>query len=270
MSCLNFLSSSMLVFQLAHLAVHLDAREAVRAQLREELAVLALAAAHDGRDHAEARALLQLGHLVHDLLDALPGDGPAAVGAVRVAHARVEQAQVVVDLGDRAHRGARVARGGLLVDGDGRREALDGVHVRLVHLPQELARVGRQRLHVAALPLGVDGVKGQRRLARAGEAGDDDEAVPRQAQGDVLEVVLAGAGDDEIVGHVLSVTDVATAGRRAAGDGRSIDEEQAGPARVVFGGQLDVQARGLGRGDHVDAHRLHGRPRRERVAAGLA
>ena len=63
---------------------------------------------------------LELEHLVDDLLQGLALDRLAAVGAVRMADARVKQAQVVVDLGDRADRGARVARGGLLVDGDGR------------------------------------------------------------------------------------------------------------------------------------------------------
>ena len=201
------------LLELAHVAVDLDAREAVGAQLLEQLAVLALAAAHDRREHAEAGARLELADLVDDLLHALPGDGPPAVGAVRVADARVEQAQVVVDLGDGADRGARVARGGLLVDGDGRRETLDAVHVGLVHLAEELARVGREALDVAALALGVDGVEGERRLARAGEAGDDDEAVARQPQADVLEVVLARAGDDEVAGHTLSLADVA---RRAS------------------------------------------------------
>ena len=197
MSCLILLVEHDLVVEVAHLAVDLDPREAVVAQLAEELAVLALAAAHDRRDHAEPRAGLELEHLVDDLLERLPLDGPAAVGAVRVADARVEQAQVVVDLGDGAHRGARVARRRLLVDRDGRREALDAVDVGLVHLPQELAGVGRQRLDVAPLPLGVDRVEGERRLARARQAGDHDEAVARQRQRDVLQVVLAGAGDDD-------------------------------------------------------------------------
>src|SRR5665254_9133 len=44
--------------------------------------------------------------------------------------------------------------------------------------------------------LGVDGVEGERGFAGPGQAGDDDEAVARQPQGDVLEVVLASAGDD--------------------------------------------------------------------------
>src|SRR5665254_8862 len=61
---------------------------------------------------------------------------------------------------------------------------------------EELARVGGQGLDVAALALGVDGVEGERGFAGPGQAGDGDEAVARQPQGDVLEVVLASAGDD--------------------------------------------------------------------------
>ena len=127
-----------------------------------------------------------------------PLDRLAAVVAVRLADPRPEQAQVVVDLGDGADRRARVARGGLLVDRDRRREPLDGVDVGLLHLAEELPRVGRERLDVAALPLGVDRVEGEARLARAGEPGDDDQRVAGQLEVDALEVVLAGAGDDDL------------------------------------------------------------------------
>ena len=72
------------------------------------------------------------------------------------------------------------------------RQPLDEVHVRLVHLAQELPGVAGERLHVAALSLGVDGVEGQRALPRAGQPGEDDEPVSRQVQRDVAKVVLAG------------------------------------------------------------------------------
>ena len=94
----------------------------------------------------------------------------AAVAADRAADARVEQPQVVVDLGGRADRRPRVADAVLLPDGDRRADALDRVDVRLLHPLEELPRVGRQRLDVAALPLGVDGVEGERRLARPADA----------------------------------------------------------------------------------------------------
>src|SRR3712207_7006630 len=47
--------------------------------------------------------------------------------------------------------------------------------VGLVHLAEELACVGRQRLDVAPLALGEDGVEGQARLARPGQPGEDDQ-----------------------------------------------------------------------------------------------
>ena len=113
----------------------------------------------------------------------------------------VEQPEVVVDLGDRADGRPRVARGGLLVDRDRRRQPLDEVDVGLVHLPEELACVGRQRLDVAALALGVDRVERQRGLAGARQPGEDDQPVARQLDRDVLQVVLTGAPHDERVGH---------------------------------------------------------------------
>jgi hypothetical protein len=57
------------------------------------------------------------------------------------------------------------------------RQALDEVDVRLVHLPEELPGVRRQRLDVAALALGEDRVEGQARLAGAGQPGEDDQGV---------------------------------------------------------------------------------------------
>ena len=186
-----------LLLEPAQLAVDLHAREALLAQLLEELAVLALAAAHDRRQHHELGALRKRHHLVDDLLRRLRLDRAAAVVAVRMADAGPEQAQVVVDLGDRADRRTRVAAGRLLVDRDGRRQALDRVDVGLVHLAEELARVGRERLDVAALALRVDGVEGEARLARAGQPGYDNQGVAGQPQVQVLEVVLPGPRDDD-------------------------------------------------------------------------
>ena len=198
--CLNFLSSDDLLLEQPLLAVDLHAREAVAAQLLEDVLELALAVAHDRRVDGELRPLVEPQHLLDDLVERLPGDRAPADRAVRPADARVEQAQVVVDLGDRADRRARVARGRLLVDRDRRREPVDRVDVGLLHHLQELPRVRGERLDVAALPLRVDRVERERRLPRAGEPGHAHERVPRDADGDVLQVVLAGAVDDELFG----------------------------------------------------------------------
>src|SRR5205823_14405410 len=76
----------------------------------------------------------------------------------------------------------------------------DRVDVRLLHHLQELARVRGERLDVPALSLGIDRVEGEARLAGARKPGDADEGIPREPDRDVLQVVLPGAVDDQLVG----------------------------------------------------------------------
>ena len=199
---------------LVELAVDLDALVALLEVLGELLAVLALAAAHHRRQQVAARALGQRQHLVDHLRDGLALDRQAGGGRVGHADARPQQPHVVVDLGDGADRGARVARGGLLLDRDGGRQAVDLVDVRLLHHLQELPGVGRERLDVAALALGVDGVERQRGLARAGQAGEHHQLVARDLDVDALEVVLAGAADRDDAA-VLGAAGVGYAGAGA-------------------------------------------------------
>ena len=75
------------------------------------------------------------------------------------------------------------------------RQAGDGLHVRLLHLVQELAGVGGEALDVAPLALGVEGVEGQAALAGAGGPGDHDQAVAGQVAVHPLQVVDPGAPD---------------------------------------------------------------------------
>ena len=188
-----------LVAQVDDRAVDARADEALAAQALELELELALAGAGDGREERQPRALGQREDAVDDLLDRLRLDALAAARAVRDADARVEQAQVVGDLGHRADRGARRLRERPLLDGDGRAQALDALDVGLGELLEELPRVGAERLDVAALPLGVDRVEGERRLARAARPGEDDDLAARQAHADVLQVVLPRADDDETI-----------------------------------------------------------------------
>ena len=186
------------VLELHGLAVHDGARVALLAQLLEEVLELALAALDHGRQHHEAGALRQLKQLVHDLLGGLPGDGLAAHRAVGPADAGPEQAHVVVDLGDGAHRGARVAGRGLLVDRHRRGQPLDEVDVRLVHPAQEHAGVGGQGLHVAPLTLREDGVEREGGLPGSGQTREHHHGVTRNGEVHVLEVVLAGTLDHDL------------------------------------------------------------------------
>ena len=95
-----------------------------------------------GRQDQQAAAFGHVHDAVDDLRGRLLGDRLAAVGAVGLADAGVEQAQVVVDLGHGADGRARVAARPLLVDRDGRAEPFDLVDVGFLHQAQELAGVG--------------------------------------------------------------------------------------------------------------------------------
>ncbi len=189
------------------LAVDPRPREALGLQLVEEVLVLALAAADHRRQHLVPRALRQLEKSVDDLLRRLRRDPLAAHRAELRPDAREQEPQVVVDLGDRPDGRPRVPVRGLLVDRDRRGQALDEVHVRLVHLAQELAGVGGERLDVAPLPLREDRVEGQGRLPRARQTGEDDEWITGQVKVDVAQVVLAGPAHEESVTHPPMVGD---------------------------------------------------------------
>ena len=179
----------------AELAVDPRLGEAAAAQRGELFLELALAPADDRREHVDPRVLRVEHHHVGDALERLAGDLLAAVRTVRHADAREQQPQVVVDLGDRADGGARVRAGRLLFDGNRRREPVDEVDVRLLHLLEELPGVGGQRLDIPPLPFGVDGVEGERRLPRSRQPGDDDQAMPWDVDVDILEVMNARAAN---------------------------------------------------------------------------
>ncbi len=131
----------------------------------------------------------RLGRFAHHVASALAAD--------RAADAREQQAQIVVDLGRRADRRPRIADAVLLADGDGGRNALHVVDVRLLHALQELARVGRQRLDITALTFRVDRIESQRRLPRSTDARHNRQPPRRKRHVDVLQVVGAGTPDDD-------------------------------------------------------------------------
>ena len=182
-----------------HLAVDAHAHIALALQAFEDLLMLALSAAHARRDDLHPRSLRQRRDLIHDRVDRLAFDHAAAVRTVRNAAARVQKAQIVVDLRDRADRRTRVVPRALLVDRDCGRKSVDAIHVRLVHLSDEHARIRRKALDIAPLSLRVDRVKREARLAGAGNARHHHELVARDHEIDVFEVVFPCAVDAKVL-----------------------------------------------------------------------
>src|SRR5690606_33208797 len=98
---------------------------------------------------------------------------------------------------------ARAAHGVRLVDRDRGWDALDALHLWLVHAVEELARVWRESLDVATLALGIQRVEHERGLAGAGNACHDDELAERDLEVEVLQIVLARAVDGDDAGPSL-------------------------------------------------------------------
>ena len=125
--------------EVVELLVHAHAHETLARQLLEELAEFTLPPAHDGRQDHDALAIVAVA-VVAVFASAMMEATICSVVwreigrphrvAVRHADRGVEQAQVIVNFGNGAHRRARAAAGGLLFDGDGGAQAFDGVHVR--------------------------------------------------------------------------------------------------------------------------------------------
>ena len=130
--------------------------------------------------------------------DRAGGAGDNFVGALRAegfGGAGEKELQVVVDLGDRADRGAGGADGVRLLDGDGGGDAFDAVGERFVHPLEELAGVGTECLYIPPLSLGVDGVEGEAGFAAAARSRNDNELPEGKLKVEGLEVVLPGSAE---------------------------------------------------------------------------
>ena len=178
-------------------AVDPGPRETLSHEIGEQVAVLALLIAHERRKH-EHPLVGSLGDdPLHDLVARLRLEHGIALGAVGRADPRVEHAQEVMDLRHRGHGRSRVRAGRLLSDRDRGREARDAVDVGPRQLPEELPGERGEALDVAPLPLGIERVEGEARLARAAHARQAHEPTPRQGHRDVAQVVLAGTSNDD-------------------------------------------------------------------------
>jgi len=72
--------------------------------------------------------------------------------------------------------------------------------VRLLHLPEELAGVGAQRLDVPALAFRVQGIERERALPAPRHPGEHHQLLLGDVQRDALEVVLSGSLHEDGIG----------------------------------------------------------------------
>ncbi len=123
-----------------------------------------------------------------------------AVRASRLADLGEEKAQQVGNFGRRADRRTSRAHLILLFDGNGRPHIENAVDIRASDFVEKHPGIGRERLDIPPLTFGEDRVEGERRFPRPRHAGNGRHLVVGNLQRDVLEVVLPGTLDDEVVG----------------------------------------------------------------------
>ena len=171
------------------ISVHTDTHIAALSGLLENLDMLALPSADHRSQKLDLCPLRQSHDLVHHLVHILLFDLFSAFRAVGNADPRVEQTKIIVNLRDGSHGGTRVAVCGFLVDGNRRREAFNALHIRLFHLSQKLTGIGRKRLHIPALSLCIDRIKGQGRFSRTTQARQNHKLISRDIHTDLFQVV---------------------------------------------------------------------------------
>ena len=173
------------------LAVDPDPAESLAVVIGKFLAIFALATANHRGKKIEPRAVIHAKQDVDHLADGLAADGKAGGRRVGDTDSRPQKTHVVINLGDGADGGARVAGRRFLLDRNCRRQPFDQIDVGLLHHFQKLARIGRKRFDIAALALGIDRVEGKRGFAGTRQPGKDDQPVARKIYADIGKIVLA-------------------------------------------------------------------------------
>ncbi len=145
----------------------------------------------DRREDIESGAFLQRCGEIGHVADRMPFHFPSRDGRVNPADAGVEQFEILVDFGHRAHRGAGIGIEGLLLDSDSGRDAVHKIHLGFAHPAQKLAGVGAEAFHIAPLSFGIERIEYQRGFARARKPGHDHHFPGGEAYIYIFEVVDA-------------------------------------------------------------------------------
>ena len=158
---LDILIKRDLLREFVHVPINHDANISALLGLLKDLLMTAFSAPHDRCQKLNPASFGEFHDTVDHLIDSLPLDHAAAVRAVRDTDPRVKKTQVIVNLRNCSDRGPRIPVRRFLVDGNGGRKTLNTLHIRLLHLTEELAGIRRQRLHIASLSFCINRIKCQ-------------------------------------------------------------------------------------------------------------
>ena len=117
---------------------------------------------------------------------------------IKLADARIQQANKIIHLRHAANGGTRVAGRNALLDCNSRTNTSNIIYIGLFHTPQKLPGIAGKAFNIAALPLRVKRIHRNTGLAGAGNACYNHEFIFRDAQVDIAQIIRAGAFDTDM------------------------------------------------------------------------
>ncbi len=132
------------LLQISKGPIDFDPNKAFPPKLLQFFPVLTFLAPNDRREEADPRSFRESHQMVDDLLYRLGRYLFSTLGAIWLSDPGKEQTKVVVDLGNRTHRGPRISANSPLLYRYGGRKSFDGFDIRLLHLLQKLPGICRQ------------------------------------------------------------------------------------------------------------------------------
>ena len=175
-----------LLRQLVHVPIHAHTHVSALLGPVEYLDMFPFPAAHYRGKKLYPGSLRKCKNLIHDLVYCLPLNLPAAIRTMRNTDPCIQQPEVIINLCHCPHRGTWIPVRGFLVNRNSRRQSLNPLYIRLLHLSQELPCIRRQRLHVSSLAFRIDRIKREGGLTRTGQSCEYHEFVSRNIYIDCL------------------------------------------------------------------------------------
>ena len=189
----------LLLREIILISIHTNAHIARSSCPLQSLLMASLLPPHHRGEHQNLRSLRKKPNTIHHLIYCLLLNHPAALRAMGNSDSRIQEAEIIIDLRHRSHSRSRISIRRFLVDGNRRRKSFDLIHIRLLHLSEELSCIRRQRLHISSLSLGINGIKGKTGLSGSGKSGQNHQLVSRNGDIDVLQIMLPGPRNPDTV-----------------------------------------------------------------------
>ena len=175
-----------LVVQIEGFAIHANADKPLTLEFLKERTNIAVCLLDHGREHNDSRIFRQRQKLLRNLWRRHFFQRLAGRRIMRLSCCGIKHAEIIINLRHRGNGGTRIGRSGSLLNGHGRRKAVNEIHLRFVQPVEELTGIGGKALHIAPLPFCIKSIKCQRRLARSADAREHNQFPARNIDVDIF------------------------------------------------------------------------------------